>query len=73
MPDADDFDVEELRSLMRGEGGPPPAAVPKAATRPSAKTRAPGKAGQPAAQAPKKTAPPAAKGRKKPGASRKRP
>jgi hypothetical protein len=43
MPDADDFDVESLRSLFSGGGGKKPPETPAPAKKSSA-TRAKGKA-----------------------------
>lgn len=54
MPDADDFDVEELRRALRGEGGQPPAKASRAEPRAAASRKAPAKAakaGNPAAKA----------------------
>lgn len=49
MPDADDFDVEELRRLLRGEG---PAAAPAAPQSPPPAVRKErNKSGPPAAKA----------------------
>lgn len=48
MPDADDFDVEELRRLLRGEGPKPPAAAPQAMSSALVSPKAPQKAAQPA-------------------------
>ena len=48
MPDADDFDVEELRRLLRGENGrqpgPAPEETPQAPVAPAARRKT-GKAG----------------------------
>jgi hypothetical protein len=66
MADADDFDVEELRALLRGEA--PPSAGAKGGGRPAAK-----KAPSPAAEAkaaPGKGTRPAARAAAKPGAKK---
>jgi hypothetical protein len=64
MPDADDFDVEYFRSLLKGNQPPQKDAQPAAAPRPAAKSKPARSASKPAA-AKAKAAP--ASGRKKGG------
>ena len=58
MPDADDFDIESLRALLRGE---PPKAAPAREAKASPKKREPGTA-----------APPGSKGATRPPDGKKR-